>query len=191
MFSNRIIKKILVPRSSKPQIKFNDDLLKKILLRSRPQRQSLQQSHSHYSSQKEMMVYNSLNDVPKFFNLEKNINGHQMHIKGKKLENNKYIVRIQNHSMNKDSIKIINMTKAQVKELLNGKLPVKKKSQTKPKKKSQTKPKKKSQTKPKKKSQTKPKKKSQTKPKKKSQTKPKKKSQTKPKKKSQTKPKKK
>ena len=95
MFSNRIIKKILVPRSSKPQIKFNDDLLKKILLRSRPQSESLQQSHSHYSSQKEMMVYNSLNDVPKFFNLEKNINGHQMHIKGKKLENNKYIVRIQ------------------------------------------------------------------------------------------------
>ena len=43
-------------------------------------------------------------------NLEKNINGHQMHIEGKKLENNKYIVRIQNYSMNKDSIKIINKT---------------------------------------------------------------------------------
>ena len=181
MFSNRIIKKVLVPRRPKPQIKFNDDLLKKILLRYTPQSKCVKRNH--YSSQKEMMVYNSLNDVPKFFNLEKNINGHQMHIKGKKLENNKYIVRIQNHSMNKDSIKIINMTKAQVKELLNGKLPIKKKSQTKPKKKSQTKPKKKSQTKPKKKSQTKPKKKSQTKPKKKSQTKPKKKSQTKPKKK--------
>ena len=132
-----MIRNILTPKKQKSKIRFNDDLLKKILLSSsspqlrikrvHPQHTQHTQ-HIHSASQKEMMVYNSSNDIPKFFDLQKNFNGVHKHITGKKIAENKYNVRIEDRSSMKDSVKIYVMTKKQVQDLLNGKLTIKKQS---------------------------------------------------------------
>jgi hypothetical protein len=54
------------------------------------------QSMNHSTMQKQVTVYNSTTDLPKLFNIQKNINGNYFQIIGKKLDNNKYIVRIIN-----------------------------------------------------------------------------------------------
>ena len=126
-----MIRNILTPKKKKIKIRFNDDLLKKLLLSSSsPQLRikRLHPQHIHSSSQKEMMVYNSSNDIPKFFDLQKNFNGVQKHITGKKIDENKYNVRIEDRSSMKNSVKIYVMTKKQVKDLLNDKLTINKKT---------------------------------------------------------------
>ena len=129
-----MIRNILTPKKQKSKIRFNDDLLKKILLSSSSPQLRIKRvhpqhtQHIHSASQKEMMVYNSLNDIPKFFDLQKNFNGVHKHITGKKIAENKYNVRIEDRSSIKDSIKIYVMTKKQVQDLLNGKLTIKKQS---------------------------------------------------------------
>ena len=129
-----MIRNILTPKKKKIKIRFNDDLLKKLLLSSSSPQLRIKRVHPQYtqhihsSSQKEMMVYNSSNDIPKFFDLQKNFNGVQKHITGKKIAENKYNVRIEDRSSMKNSVKIYVMTKKQVKDLLNGKLTINKKS---------------------------------------------------------------
>ena len=129
-----MIRNILTPKKQKLKIRFNDDLLKKLLLSSSSPQLRIKRvhpqhtQHIHSSSQKEMMVYNSSNDIPKFFDLQKNFNGVQKHITGKKIDENKYNVRIEDRSSMKNSVKIYVMTKKQVKDLLNDKLTINKKT---------------------------------------------------------------
>ncbi len=129
-----MIRNILTPKKKKIKIRFNDDLLKKLLLSSSSPQLRIKRvhpqhtQHIHSSSQKEMMVYNSSNDIPKFFDLQKNFNGVQKHITGKKIDDNKYNVRIEDRSSMKNSVKIYVMTKKQVKDLLNDKLTINKKT---------------------------------------------------------------
>ena len=129
-----MIRNILTPKKQKSKIRFNDDLLKKILLSSSSPQLRIKRvhpqhpQHIHSSSQKEMMVYNSSNDIPKFFDLQKNFNGVHKHITCKKIADNKYNVRIEDRSSMKNSVKIYVMTKKQVKDLLNDKLTINKKS---------------------------------------------------------------
>tara|TARA_Y100000768_G_scaffold369234_1_gene333918 strand:- start:1122 stop:1697 length:576 start_codon:yes stop_codon:yes gene_type:complete len=129
-----MIRNILTPKKQKSKIRFNDDLLKKLLLSSSSPQLRIKRvypqhtQHIHSSSQKEMMVYNSSNNIPKFFDLQKNFNGVQKHITGKKIDENKYNVRIEDRSSIKNSVKIYVMTKKQVKDLLNDKLTINKKT---------------------------------------------------------------
>jgi len=71
-------------------------------------------------TQKQVVMYNSSNNIPSFFNFQKNINGQYFQIIGKKIDNTKYIVRIIDGSNNK--MKEMTITKNKIKDIISGKI---------------------------------------------------------------------
>lgn len=118
MFSNRLLRRVLIPE--KPKKLFIDkNMLRKILLRKKLQN-TQRPSCSSAVTQKQVVMYNSSNDIPSFFNFQKNINGQYFQIIGKKIDNTKYIVRIIDGSNNK--MREMTVSKSKIKDIISGKI---------------------------------------------------------------------
>jgi hypothetical protein len=121
MFANSLLRKILIPKKQ-PRLIINNDMLKKILLKKKQNllNKTNIQSQSQSFMKQEVKVYNSNTGIPKFFNLKKRINGEYVHIIGKRLENNKYIIKIIKQVNGLSTVRLIQVDKKKVQQILDG-----------------------------------------------------------------------
>ena len=118
MFSNRLLRRVLIPERPK-KLFIDKNMLRKILLQKKINND--RRSISSAITQKQVIMYNSSNNnIPSFFNFQKNINGQYFQIIGKKIDNTKYIVRIIDGANNR--MKEMTLTKSKIKDIISGKI---------------------------------------------------------------------
>ena len=118
MFSNRLLRRVLIPERPK-KLFIDKNMLRKILLQKKINND--RRSRSSAITQKQVIMYNSSNNnIPSFFNFQKNINGQYFQIIGKKIDNTKYIVRIIDGANNR--MKEMTLTKSKIKDIVSGKI---------------------------------------------------------------------
>ena len=118
MFSNRLLRRVLIPERPK-KLFIDKNMLRKLLLQKKIT--NSRQSCSRAITQKQVVMYNSTNNnIPSFFNFQKNINGQYFQIIGKKIDNSKYVVRIIDGTNNR--MKEMTVSNSKIKDIVSGKI---------------------------------------------------------------------